>query len=106
MVDAGSQEIASAPHDAVHRVHLFQKQFAQIGAILTGDPGNQRDFVAILHLSQIFRPKHGDTSLDARTKSYAVAGFLEASPELEFLLDRRKTKIDVAKLNTEFQGHP
>ena len=36
------------------RVPLFQKQLAQIGAVLTGDPGNQRDFVGILHLCQIF----------------------------------------------------
>jgi len=48
MLDARSQQIASAPHDAVHRVPLFQKQLAQIGAVLTGDPGNQRDFVGIL----------------------------------------------------------
>ncbi len=54
MLDARSQQIASAPHDAVHRVPLFQKQLAQIGAVLTGDPGNQRDFVGILHLCQIF----------------------------------------------------
>jgi hypothetical protein len=57
MLDARSQQIASAPHDAMHRVPLFQKQFAQIGAVLTGDPGNQRDFVGILHLCQIFRAK-------------------------------------------------
>ena len=54
MLDARSQQIASAPHNAVHRVPHFQKQFAQIGAILTGDPGNQRDLVGILHLNQIF----------------------------------------------------
>jgi len=48
MLDARSQQIASAPHDAVHRVSLFQKQLAQIRAVLTGDPGNQRDFVGIL----------------------------------------------------------
>ena len=48
MLDARSQQIASAPHDAVHRVPLFQKQLAQIGAVLTGDPGNQRDYVGIL----------------------------------------------------------
>jgi len=51
MVDARSQQIASAPHNSVHRVPLFQKQFAQVGAVLTG---NQRDFVGILHLCQIF----------------------------------------------------
>ena len=54
MLDARSQQIASAPHNSVHRVPLFQKQFAQVGAVLTGDPGNQRDFVGILHLCQIF----------------------------------------------------
>ena len=53
MLDARSQQIASAPHDAVHRVPLFQKQFAQIGAVLTGDPGNQRDFVGIVHTSRV-----------------------------------------------------
>ena len=53
MLDARSQQIASAPHDAMHRVPLFQKQLAQIGAVLTRDPGNQRDFVGILHLCQI-----------------------------------------------------
>ena len=56
MLDARSRQIASAPHDAVHRVPLFQEQFGQIGAILTGYSDNQRDFVGILHLSQIFRP--------------------------------------------------
>ena len=53
MLDARSQQIASAPHDAVHHVPLFQKQLAQIGAILTGDPGNQRDFVGIVHTSGV-----------------------------------------------------
>ena len=53
MLDARSQQIASAPHDAVHRVPLFQKQLAQIGAVLTGDSGNQRDFVGILHTSRV-----------------------------------------------------
>src|SRR5205823_7509929 len=53
MLDARSQQIASTPHDAVHRVPLFQKQLAQIGAVLTGDPGNQRDFVGILHTSRV-----------------------------------------------------
>ena len=51
VLDARSQQIASAPHNSVHRVPLFQKQFAQVGAVLTG---NQRDFVGILHLCQIF----------------------------------------------------
>jgi hypothetical protein len=51
MLDARSQQIASAPHNSVHRVPLFQKQFAQVGAVLTG---NQRDFVGILYLCQIF----------------------------------------------------
>src|SRR5438034_8971042 len=53
MLDARSQQIAGAPHDSVHRVPLFQKQLAQIGAVLTGDPGNQRDFVGILHTSRV-----------------------------------------------------
>ena len=53
MLDARSQQIASAPHDAVHRVPLFQKQLAQIGAVLTGDSGNQRDFVRIVHTSRV-----------------------------------------------------
>ena len=65
MLDARSQQIASAPHDAVHGVPLFQKQLAQIGAVLTGDPSNQRDFVGILHTSRVslvtfalcFRPR-------------------------------------------------
>ena len=54
MVDARAQEIASAPHDAVHRVPLFQEQFGQVRAILTGDPGDQRDFVAISHPVRFF----------------------------------------------------
>ena len=54
MLDARSQQIASASHDAVHRVPLFQEQFGQIRAILTGDPGNQRDFVAISHPVRFF----------------------------------------------------
>src|SRR5437762_5810864 len=53
MLDARSQQIASTPHDTVHRVPLFQKQLAQIGAVLTGDPVNQRDFVGILHTSHV-----------------------------------------------------
>ena len=53
MLDARPQQITSAPHDAVHRVSFFQKQFAQIGAVLTGDPGNQRDFVGIIHTSRV-----------------------------------------------------
>ena len=53
-LDARSQQIASAPHDARHRVPHFQKQLAQIGAVLTGDAGNQRDVVGIFHLCQIF----------------------------------------------------
>ena len=53
MLDARSQQIAGAPHNAVHRVPLFQKKLAQIGAVLTGDPGNQRDFVGIVHTSRV-----------------------------------------------------
>ena len=53
MVDARSQQIAGAPHDSVHRVPLFQKQLAQIGAVLTADSGNQRDFVGIVHTSRV-----------------------------------------------------
>ena len=52
MVDARSQQIASAPHDAVHRVAPFQKQFGQIRAVLTGDPGNQGEFLGIFHRCQ------------------------------------------------------
>jgi hypothetical protein len=54
MLYPGSQQIAGTPHNSVHRVSLFQKQLAQVGAVLTGDPGNQRDFVGLLHVSQIF----------------------------------------------------
>jgi hypothetical protein len=54
MLDARSQQIAGTPHNSVHRVPLFQKQLAQVGAVLTGDPGNQRDFVGILHVCQVF----------------------------------------------------
>ena len=54
MLDARSQQIARAPHDAMHRVPLCQKQLGQIRAILTGDPGNQRNFVGIPQFCQIF----------------------------------------------------
>lgn len=56
MLDARSQQVASAPHDAMHRIPLFQKQLAQIGAVLAGDPGNQRDFVGILHTLTSYLP--------------------------------------------------
>jgi hypothetical protein len=56
MVNAGPGEMARPSHNSVHRVALFQKQFGQIRAILTGYPGNQRDFVGICHLCQILGP--------------------------------------------------
>src|ERR1700730_16346955 len=64
--------MAGAPDDAVHHVAVFQKQFGQIRAILTCNPSNQRNFVGILHLSQILRPNFFPSS--AR-EIYIIIGF-------------------------------
>jgi hypothetical protein len=42
MVDAMRVEQAGAAFDAVHHVALFEQQFGEIGAVLTGDAGDQR----------------------------------------------------------------
>jgi hypothetical protein len=49
MLDSGTQEIARAPDDTMNGVSFFQKQFRQIGTVLTGDAGNQRGFFVLVH---------------------------------------------------------
>ncbi len=44
MVDPVGVEQGRAPLDAVHHITLVQEKFRQIGAILPGDPRDQRDF--------------------------------------------------------------
>src|SRR3954465_16004596 len=57
MLDPRPQEMTSAPHDAMHRVPFFQKQFGQIGAVLSSDAGDQRAFVRTIHLPvEFYRP--------------------------------------------------
>jgi hypothetical protein len=49
MFYAGTKQIARAPDDSVNGVPFFQKQFSEVGAVLTGDAGNQRCFFIIVH---------------------------------------------------------
>ena len=44
MVDAAGGEARGAAHDAVDFVALFEQKFGEVGAVLPGDPGYQRDF--------------------------------------------------------------
>ena len=44
VVDALGVEGGGAADEAMHLVTFFQKQFRQIGAILSGDTGDQRAF--------------------------------------------------------------
>src|SRR5215471_9397571 len=50
MLDARSQQIARAPHDAMHSVIFLQEQFRQIGTVLASDSGNQSNFLGLFHL--------------------------------------------------------
>src|SRR5439155_12675294 len=43
MVDPFGVEQGSAPLDAVHHIALAEEKFGQIGAVLAGDSGDQRD---------------------------------------------------------------
>ena len=43
VVDALGVEERAAPLDAVHDVALLEQEFGQIGPILAGDPGDERD---------------------------------------------------------------
>ena len=44
MVDTDGVEGAGATDDSVHFISFFQKEFAQVGAVLAGDPGDQGFF--------------------------------------------------------------
>src|SRR5258706_15048623 len=44
MVDPLGIEQGSAPLDTVHHIALVEEKLGQIGAVLPGDPGDQRDF--------------------------------------------------------------
>ena len=48
MVDPGGVERRGATLDAVHRVALAEQQLGQIGAVLTGDAGDQRPLHAFM----------------------------------------------------------
>src|SRR3546814_13610995 len=45
MVDTPGVDRGRAPLDAMHRIAAIQQHLGEIGAILSGGPGNQRDFV-------------------------------------------------------------
>src|ERR1700731_3819931 len=49
MFDARTEQIARAPHDSVDRVAFLQEQLGQIRAVLSGDAGDERGLVGILH---------------------------------------------------------
>ena len=44
VVDAFGVERRGAAFDAVHEVSFFEQELGQIGSVLTGNPGNQRNF--------------------------------------------------------------
>ncbi len=53
MVDAVGVEQTRPPHQAVHLIALLQQEFAQIGAVLAGDAGNQ---CAFCHVTSQYPP--------------------------------------------------